>query len=171
MPTTLFSILSLTVQANKFIKTSKLYPDLQTRQVHSISQHHQGAGQILFVKSTNQPMGMNTLCHDTWSQRKARNTKIFISLDCKVSICKKFKACKIEKNKNQSETTLPMYNKLENCHHTFCKLIDSSKTDLQPFLDDENRYVLERKKRGKNMPSPKGTCKMGAILLQHFCNY
>lgn len=70
-------------------------------------------------------------------------------MDCKVSICKKFKACKIEKNKNQSETTLPMYKKLENCHHTFCKLIDSSKTDLQPFLDDENRYVLERKKRGK----------------------
>jgi hypothetical protein len=28
MPTALFSILSLTVQANKFIKTSKLYPDL-----------------------------------------------------------------------------------------------------------------------------------------------
>jgi len=59
----------------------------------------------------------------------------------------------------QSETTLPMYNKLENSHHTFCKLIDSSKTDLQRFLDDENRYVLERKKRGKNMPSRKALVK------------
>jgi hypothetical protein len=52
-----------------------------------------------------------------------------------------------------------MYNKLENSHHTFCKLIDSSKTDLQRFLDDENRYVLERKKRGKNMLSRKALVK------------
>jgi hypothetical protein len=32
-------------------------------------------------------------------------------------------------------------------------------TDLQLFLDDENRYVLDRKKRGKNMPSRKALVK------------
>jgi hypothetical protein len=59
-----------------------------------------------------------------------------------------------QKNKNQSETTLPMYNKLENCHHTFCKLIDSSKTDLQPFLDDENRYMFWKEKREEKICRP-----------------